>query len=332
MEAALAAFARITAVYPQSVVAHDYLAAISWQRGDFRASLRHQWLAQSTSRRGPADEFAELLKTVRRYTLLSEARLYSLYTHARQVCLDDLPGNFVECGVYKGGVSALLAAVVQRYSRRPRRVFAFDTFDGMPEPTVVDRCQGIAANDTPYGAGTLKAPIAENLAVVCRALNVTDLVVPCPGLFAYTLWKEGPVVGAIALLHADADWYESTWQILERLLELVVPHGIVQLDDYGTWEGCRQAVHDFERARGLSFPLRAIDEAGVWFRKDAPLLAAGQHWQALWYAAQAAEQLGDVGCALRAVEGVLRLMPGLIQAREMQLRLLPLVADGDDVG
>src|SRR5207244_11280909 len=71
-------------------------------------------------------EFSEIFNIVRPYTMLGEARLFSLFNLAKYVCQQDIPGNFVECGVAAGGSSALLAGVMMRYSQRPRRLFCFD--------------------------------------------------------------------------------------------------------------------------------------------------------------------------------------------------------------
>ena len=221
------------------------------------------------SQESPSDEFLEILNAIRPYTLLSEARLFSLYSLAKQVCLNDIPGNFVECGTYKGGAAALLAVVIQRYSIRPRLIYACDTFEGMPDPIEVDRHNGIPANLTGWGAGTLKAPISENLDKICQLLQVRDIVVPVQGLFAQTLPEYKSEIGRIAFLHADGDWYESTMDIFQTLYDVVVPNGFIQVDDYGHWEGCRKAVHDFERLRGESFTLQTIDSTGVWFKKIA---------------------------------------------------------------
>lgn len=216
---------------------------------------------------GMPAEFQEILAEVRPYTLLSEMRLYSLYSLAKQICLDDIPGNFVECGTCKGGSAALLAAVIKRYSLRPRLVYACDTFEGMPDPTEADTHNNIPANLTGLRAGTLKAPIAENLAVVCRALEVTDMVVPVKGFFEQTLPQCKNAIGDIAFLHADGDWYESTMTIFNTLYDRVVCKGLVQVDDYGFWQGCKQAIHDFERQQAISLKLNTIDDTGVWFRK-----------------------------------------------------------------
>jgi glycosyltransferase involved in cell wall biosynthesis/predicted O-methyltransferase YrrM len=225
------------------------------------------YLVSGSSKNSPTDEFWEILNAVRPYTLLSEARLFSLYSLAKQICLDDIQGNFVECGTYKGGSAALLSVVIQRYSRCPRLLYAFDTFEGMPEPSDFDRHNGIAANFTGFGVGTLKAPMAENIDAICQSLKVKDIVIPIKGLFAQTLPEYKSDLGSIAFLHADGDWYESTMDIFNNLYDSVVPNGIVQIDDYGHWEGCRKAVHEFEHSRGERFSLHQIDYTGVWFQK-----------------------------------------------------------------
>ncbi|MEH2063959.1 MAG: TylF/MycF/NovP-related O-methyltransferase [Nostoc sp.] len=213
------------------------------------------------------NEFLEIITAIRPYTLLGEARLFSLYSLAKKICLEDIPGNFVECGSCKGGAAALLASVIQRYSLSPRLVYACDTFEGMPAPIEIDLHNGIAANETGFGVGTLKAPIAENIQLICKLLKVQDIVVPVKGLFAQTLPQYKSEIGNIALLHADGDWYESTMDIFNNLYDNVVPNGMIQVDDYGHWDGCQKALHEFERLRGEQFNLRRIDYTGVWFKK-----------------------------------------------------------------
>jgi len=213
------------------------------------------------------EEFASLLAAVRPFTLLSERRLASLYTLARHICQNNQPGNLVECGTGRGGAAALLAYVIKHYSHCPRRVFCFDTFEGMPDPTDVDKHRGVPANLTGFGAGTLKAPVKENLEEICRQLNVGELVVPVKGLFADTLPKTKEEIGPIALLHADGDWYTSTMDIFNNLYDRVLSGNFIQIDDYGHWEGCKKAIHDFERQRALTFILHPIDYSGVWLKK-----------------------------------------------------------------
>lgn len=319
-EQVLSTFTQIVELNPASAIAHSYLSAAYWQHNNIPKSLYHHLLANAAPtwiEDSQGEEFQSLLAAVRPYTLLSQERLFSLYALAKQICLDDIPGNFVECGTYRGGTAAMLATIIRRYSLRPRKVYAFDTFEGMPEPTEFDRHQGIPANETDWGEGTLKAPIDEYLAVVCNALEVRNFVVAIPGLFADTLPENKAKIGAIALLHADGDWYESTMDIFNNLYDSVVAEGFIQIDDYGHWEGCRQAIREFDRRRNLSFPLRGIDNTGVWFRKSDPAIPDCNYWRNLYGIAQLSDKQGRISEAQKLVRSVLKLVPDLISAEEL---------------
>jgi hypothetical protein len=211
-------------------------------------------------------EFRELFQTIRPYTMLSQARLFSLYNLAKAVCRENLPGNFVECGVAGGGSSALLAAVISRHSAQPRQIFSFDTFSGMPPSSERDTHAGATPQAIGWGEGTCAAPESSLLEVSAK-LGVANIVQPVRGLFSDTLpvWREK--IGPIPFLHMDSDWYSSTRDILTNLFDSVVPGGRIQIDDYGFWEGCRRAVEEFAAERRLAFRLAPIDESGVWLVK-----------------------------------------------------------------
>jgi predicted O-methyltransferase YrrM len=209
-------------------------------------------------------EFQELLQVVRPYTMLSEARLYSLFSLVKRVCLENVPGNIIECGVAGGGSTALMAAVIQRYTKQPRWLYAFDSFEGMPTPTAQDKHSGIPAEATGWGTGTCAAPEA-SVREICTKLGVSQIVKTVKGYFQETLPRMRNMVGMISLLHMDGDWYESTQAILQNLYDRVVSNGLIQVDDYGFWEGCRQAVHEFETQRQIKFEINRIDDTGVWF-------------------------------------------------------------------
>ncbi len=258
-------------------VMHQPDVRVNWQLPVHLQGYTISNLSQDFS----ANEFREILTAVRPYTLLSEERLFSLYSLAKQVCLEDIPGNFVECGAYKGGASALLAAIIKRYTLRPRFLYAFDTFEGMPDPTDADLHNGIPANQTGFGAGTLDAPIRENLDRVCKLLDVRNIVKPVQGLFSETLPQYKQEIGDIAFLHADGDWYESTMDIFNNFYDNVVFGGNIQIDDYGHWEGCKKAIHEFEELKGEAFTLHTIDYTGVWFRKGGDLKNEKSETQAL---------------------------------------------------
>ncbi|PTX97456.1 macrocin O-methyltransferase [Verrucomicrobia bacterium LW23] len=206
------------------------------------------------------------VQVIRPYTMVSDDRLWQLFSWAKRICEEDRPGNFAECGVAGGGSSALIAKTIATYSKRPRRLYAFDTFEGMPAPRAEDTHQGVAAADTGWGEGTCAAPM-QSLRNICRELAVTDIVVPVQGFFADTLPATRAEMGELAFLHLDGDWYESTRDILVNLYDQVAPGGYMQIDDYGYWEGCRRAIHDFERERGLTFELHNIDGVGHWMTR-----------------------------------------------------------------
>ncbi len=218
-------------------------------------------------------EFLEIYRMVSDYTMVPPKRLYSLFRLIRNVCDLDIPGNIVECGVAGGGSSALMAYLIKKYSKRPRILYAFDSFEGMPEPTDSDRLNnGILANDTGWGTGTCAAPV-QSLVEICTRLGVSKIVAPVKGYFQDTLPRHLSDIGPIALLHIDGDWYESTRCVLENLYDRVVPGGLIQVDDYGYWQGCTRAVDEFKAVMGNQFNIQNIDGSGAWFNK--PCVSAG---------------------------------------------------------
>jgi len=220
------------------------------------------------------DEFEEVVSQIKDYTMLSRERLFSLFSHAKEICLKDIHGNFVECGVARGGSAALIAYVIKKYSKRERKLFAFDSFEGMPTPTEEDVHDGIFADETGWGAGTCSAQI-DSLLEIAQKLGVDDLIVPIKGLFQNTLPVKKNEIGEIALLHMDGDWYESTKSILENLYGLVHVGGFIQVDDYGYWEGCKKAIDEFQIKNSLNFQINIIDSTGVWFNKNHIFLEHG---------------------------------------------------------
>jgi cephalosporin hydroxylase/predicted SAM-dependent methyltransferase len=214
------------------------------------------------------DEFKRLYQIVRPYTMLSEERLHSLYSLARRVCDFDVPGDFIECGVAAGGSSALLAAVIDRHSKRPRRLFACDTFSGMPAPTEKDIHDDLRAENSGWGSGTCSAPTGA-LMEICRKLGVENIVIPVEGLFSDTLPAVREKAEDFAFLHMDGDWFQSTRDILVHLYHKLREGALIQVDDYGYWKGCRDALHQFEQQQGLKFNIHVVDGTGVWFSKPA---------------------------------------------------------------
>lgn len=213
-------------------------------------------------------EFLELYGVIKNYTMVTPLKLISLFDLAKRVCQQDIPGNFIECGVAAGGSSALLAAVIVRYSKRPRLLFSCDTFTGMPDPTPEDVHEGVDAEATGWGKHTCAAP-EQSLIEAATKLKAAQVIRPLKGLFSETLPKHRNEIGQIALLHMDGDWYSSTMDVLVNLYEQLSPSTPVQVDDYVFWEGCRRAIEEFEQKRGFKFKVHKIGEEGVWLEPPA---------------------------------------------------------------
>jgi predicted SAM-dependent methyltransferase/glycosyltransferase involved in cell wall biosynthesis len=213
-------------------------------------------------------EFEELYVSISQYTMLGKERLYNLFINSKRICQENIPGDFIECGVARGGSSALLALIIKKYSVSQRKLYSLDTFEGMPQPSQEDIHEGIPADETGWGSGTCTGTV-ENLLNLSEKLGVQDIIVPVKGLFQDTLPELSKKIGRISFLHMDGDWYESTKAILENVYDNVVSEGFIQVDDYGHWEGCRKAVDEYFKKHSISVKINQIDATGVWFQKPA---------------------------------------------------------------
>ncbi len=206
-------------------------------------------------------EFPRHFRAVRRYTMTSNARLRALHDAANRVMRSRIAGDIVECGSAKGGSAALLALALEA-AGSDRLIWIFDTFEGLPEPSANDPDQELARKYVGTCKGTL-----EEVTALFRDLSILQRARMVKGLFQDTLGRTP--VETIALLHIDGDWYDSVMTCLQTLYDRVTLGGIVQIDDYGHWEGARKAVDDFFKHRGIPVPdLRYIDYAGRQFAKQ----------------------------------------------------------------
>lgn len=206
-------------------------------------------------------EFSRLYRTVKPYTMCSNARLRSLHRGVRYVVHNGICGDLVECGCARGGSAALMALTLRELGER-RPLWLFDTFEGLPAPTGDDPDYHIADLWTGGCVGSL-----EEVRELLQTLGVDDRVECVKGLFQQTLPRSR--IGRIALLHIDGDWYESVKACLEHLYDKVAPGGWIQFDDYGYWQGARKAVDEFFQKRGIREALEKVDYSGRVFKKIA---------------------------------------------------------------
>lgn len=191
-------------------------------------------------------------------SLIAPVWLKALYGLVEYVERARIPGDIVECGVYRGGSAAILAHALQRH-HTPRQLWLFDSFSGLPAPSAVD---GPGAPDL---TGKLSADVASVRQLLRRTGVALDAVHIVPGWFHETF--PSAALHQIALLHIDADWYASIKLCLETFYDRLSPGGVVVLDDYLDWPGCKTALDEFLRARSLTVKLCGGNDAPVHFFK-----------------------------------------------------------------
>jgi O-methyltransferase len=219
--------------------------------------------------REPTCESLELtklmLKVKPQYTMVTNKNLIALYRLVQQVNKLGLPGDIVECGVWNGGSAALMGIAdgQNTHNYKNRMLWLFDSFQGLPRPTEKD---GNLEREN-YFEGWCKGDINRVRRIFAKLGVPPDVVKIIPGWFENTL-RNAPV-DCIAILHIDADWYESVKLVLDVFYDKVVPGGFIILNDYGAWPGCNQAVNDFFAEYNLNdIDLTIVEPStGAYFQK-----------------------------------------------------------------
>lgn len=197
-------------------------------------------------------------------TMIGLQRLDLLRTAIREIIQDEIEGDIVECGAWRGGASIFMRASLEAYGDGDRRVLVADSFEGLPppQPEKWPKDRG----DRHYMMQVLAVPLEDVRASFANYDLLDAQVKFVPGWFEDTL--PALEVGPLSLLRLDGDMYGSTMTALEALYDRVSPRGFVVIDDYGSTPGCRAAVDDFRTARGIQTPIRVIDWTGVFWRKE----------------------------------------------------------------
>lgn len=198
------------------------------------------------------------VERVRPHTMTSQASIVGLCEAVQYIVRNEIPGAFVECGVWRGGSMMAAALTLLRLGAADRDLYLFDTFAGMTEPGSSDMSltqpdeatheRWRLAGREGYNAwayAPLEA-VRENLVGTGYPAERVHLV---KGAVEDTVPGSAP--GEIALLRLDTDWYASTRHELEHLYPRLAPGGVLVLDDYGSWAGARQAADEYGPVAGL---------------------------------------------------------------------------------
>jgi O-methyltransferase len=217
------------------------------------------------------------------HTQLSIAGICNLESVARLVTAQRIDGAFVECGTWRGGALGYWARSFSRNGGTPSTspIWGFDSFEGMPQMTERDGdftarwLYSRPLSELP--PHLLRGMLASTHLNIAREDDVwlilstshfpRDRIHVVKGWFQDSLPNNVEAIGPIAVLRLDGDFYESTRVCLDQLYDRVIPGGVVIIDDYGVFPGCRAALHEFFTERQISAPLLYVDVAVRYFFK-----------------------------------------------------------------
>lgn len=211
----------------------------------------------------PAD--VQIINTVWRHTVTSPEKLHSLIHALRYIVQHGIPGDVVECGVWKGGLMMAAAYTLLQEGTVDRQLYLYDTFEGMPRPGQVDvRFDGAKAEEeferrriTEVSSTWANASVEEVWEAMVSTGYPKQHIHLIRGRVEDTLPAKAP--DRVALLRLDTDWYESTRHELIHLFPRLSSGGVILLDDYGHWLGARKAVDEYIQENRVRLLLNRVD-------------------------------------------------------------------------
>ncbi|MCE3279725.1 MAG: macrocin O-methyltransferase [Bacteroidetes bacterium] len=195
-------------------------------------------------------EFREIFLKCREFSTCSVEPMYALFKSVEYVVKNNIAGDLVECGVYKGGSAMMMALSLLHFKDTSRKIYLYDTFEGMSEPTEKDvdfdgRDAKELLNKTQRDKDIIwcYGPLEEVKKNMLSTGYSSDKIIFTKGKVEDTI--PGVIPSQISLLRLDTDWFESTHHELVHLYPLLKKGGVLIIDDYGHWQGARKAVDEY---------------------------------------------------------------------------------------
>ena len=189
------------------------------------------------------------------YTMTSPERIFALMKSINFIKNNNVEGDFVECGVWRGGNLILFQKFIEKYNLN-KKIYAYDTFEGMSEPEKID--ETFKGESSLYLLNKLKKKKVnrkENILIADCSLEQVEQnfkkftnknnLISIKGDVEKTLNVKENLPNKISILRLDTDWYSSTKKELEILFPLLEKNGVLIIDDYGFWKGARKAVDEY---------------------------------------------------------------------------------------
>jgi hypothetical protein len=199
------------------------------------------------------------------HTMLGRDRLRNIHFCLKKIIQDKIPGDCIETGVWRGGATILMRAILKAYGDTQRKVWVADSFEGFP----ISDPEKYPAD----AAGVRYADFKELIASLDQVQQnfkkyglLDKQVYFLKGFFSDTL-PHAPI-GPIALLRLDCDTYQATMESLDSLYPKLSPGGYIIIDDFGSNpSGCAKAVLEYRKLHNINEPICTIDSDGVYWRK-----------------------------------------------------------------
>lgn len=198
---------------------------------------------------------------VRPFTMTSKERIDELFESLELIRINEIEGDFVECGVWKGGNILGVMEYFDFFNIKDKKIWLYDTFRGMTTPTSVDiDLNGKKASDILNKVLCL-SPLEEVKKTLSYSKFDEQKIKIIEGDVCSTLNYENNIPSKVCILRLDTDFYESTKKELEVLFPKLVKNGILIVDDYGHWQGSKLSVDEYFNKSTLE--IKKIDYTGI---------------------------------------------------------------------
>lgn len=182
---------------------------------------------------------------VKPFTMTSEQRIHGLFNSLEEIRINKVEGDIIECGVWKGGNILGIMEYLDFHKIYDRKIWLYDTFQGMTNPSQIDEDYvGHKASDI-LDSVMCYSPLEEVKKTLSVSKYPEENIKIVIGDVKETLNLDSNLPEKLSILRLDTDWYDSTKKELEVLYPLLDEKGILIVDDYGHWKGCKAAVDEY---------------------------------------------------------------------------------------
>ena len=214
------------------------------------------------------EEFREIFILCKQFTMTSVEKMYAMYKATEYLIRNEIEGDIVECGVWKGGSMMISALTLLRMNETNRSLYLYDTYEGMAKPTARD----IKIFDQSSALKSWKKKKKDDYIEWCYASieevrkNLYSTGYPKKNIKVIKGKVQDSIPNIIpdkiSLLRLDTDLYESTYHELTYLYPKLMKKGVLIIDDYGLWKGQKEAVNHYFKEKNINIFLNRIDEEG----------------------------------------------------------------------